>query len=164
MRCVCEAERGWGQKMGIADFRRLLEGAGSSNGARRGTARVSTGTQRPALQCRSSEAAAMATEVQSREEDDEETGLGCTHQHQHQYPASTFGISSRPIEGPRTKDQGGLRRRVVQDGWMDGWMDGWIGKRSDLQRRPSWGSGRARQGKVRFRIGLTDERTTYSTD
>jgi hypothetical protein len=28
VRCVCEAERGWGQEMGIADFSRLLEGAG----------------------------------------------------------------------------------------------------------------------------------------
>lgn len=38
--CVCEAEQDGGDK--IADFGRLLEGAGRSNGARRGTARVST--------------------------------------------------------------------------------------------------------------------------
>jgi hypothetical protein len=98
----------------------------------------------------------------SREDDDEETGLGCTHQHQH--PASTaFGISSRPIEGPRTK--GGREGASYR---MDGWTDGWIGRRSDLQRKARLGigegKGKASSGKVRFRIGLTDERTTYRTD
>jgi hypothetical protein len=87
----------------------------------------------------------MATEVQSREEDDdkEETGLGCTHQHQH--PASTtFGISSRPIEGPR---EAAKARRT---GWVDGRTDG-LTRGQTSSARPDWGSGRAkaRQGKAR---------------